>query len=158
MKEFVEKLIERLEKELGNTNFEKATEEVNDSFYEGLAFAYGDSIRIVNQLAEEYMTCYKSCTECEAYDKERHYCPKFCYIIAETVKEIEENHNGWIPVTEKLPEESLNSVIGWDEHRKRCCFVQYYGGRWVLGNDVESVKITAWRNLPEPYEREVVVK
>ena len=31
----------------------------------------------------------------------------------------------WIPCSERLPEESLNSVIGWDEYRKRCCFVQY---------------------------------
>ena len=58
---------------------------------------------------------------------------------------------GWIPVEDRLPEESLNSVIGWDEYRKRCCFVQYYCGRWILGNDVDSVKITAWMPLPEPY-------
>lgn len=60
--------------------------------------------------------------------------------------------NGWIPVSERLPDESLNSVLGWDEYRKRCCFVQYYGGRWILGNDVESVKIIAWQPLPEPYQ------
>ncbi len=57
---------------------------------------------------------------------------------------------GWIPCKERLPEESLNSVIGWDEYRKRCCFVQYLGGRWVLGNGNEPVRITAWQPLPEP--------
>lgn len=62
------------------------------------------------------------------------------------------NNTGWIPVSERLPEESLNSVIGWDEYRERCCFVQYYSGRWILGNDTESVKIIAWMPLPEPYE------
>lgn len=60
--------------------------------------------------------------------------------------------DGWIAVEERLPEESLNSVIGWDEYRERCCFVQYYSGRWILGNDIEPVKITAWRPLPEPYK------
>ena len=60
-------------------------------------------------------------------------------------------NDGWIPVEERLPEESLNSVIGWDEERKRCCFVQRWGGRWIFGNDIDSVKITAWRPLPEPY-------
>lgn len=60
--------------------------------------------------------------------------------------------NGWIPVSERLPDESLNSVLGWDEYRNRCCFVQYYGGRWILGNDDESVKIIAWQPLPEPYQ------
>lgn len=60
--------------------------------------------------------------------------------------------NGWMPCSERMPEESLNSVIGWDEYRERCCFVQYYNGRWVLGNDTEPVKIIAWRPLPEPYK------
>ena len=60
--------------------------------------------------------------------------------------------NGWIPCSESLPEESLNSVIGWDEYRQRCCFVQYYGGRWILGNDIDSVKIIAWKPLPERFK------
>lgn len=60
---------------------------------------------------------------------------------------------GWIPVEGRLPEESLNSVIGWDELRERCCFVQYYGGKWILGNR-EPVNIIAWRPLPEPYRPE----
>ena len=60
---------------------------------------------------------------------------------------------GWIPCSERLPEESLCSVIGWDEYRKRCCFVQYLGGRWILGNDIESLKITHWQPVPTaPYE------
>lgn len=67
---------------------------------------------------------------------------------------IRENMNdGWIPVEERLPEESLNSVIGWDELRERCCFVQYYGGKWILGNR-EPVNIIAWRPLPESYRPE----
>lgn len=72
------------------------------------------------------------------------------------VRDIIRKHmtDGWIPVEERLPEESLNSVIGWDEKRKRCCFVQRWGGRWILGNDIDSVKITAWRPLPEPYRPE----
>lgn len=60
----------------------------------------------------------------------------------------------WIPVSERLPEESLNSVIGWDTYRNRCCFVQYLGGRFVLGDDIDSVNITAWMPLPEPYKPE----
>ena len=60
----------------------------------------------------------------------------------------------WIPVSERLPEESLNSVIGWDTYRNRCCFVQYLGGRFVLGDDVDIVNVTAWMPLPEPPEGE----
>ena len=60
---------------------------------------------------------------------------------------------GWIPVEERLPDESLNSVIGWDEYRERCCFVQYYGGRWMLRADREPIKITHWRPRPDRPER-----
>ena len=61
-------------------------------------------------------------------------------------------NDGWIPVEEGLPEESLDSVIGWDANRERCCFVQYYMGRWILGNGDEPVKIIAWRPVPKPYK------
>ena len=73
----------------------------------------------------------------------------------EKIMNILRNHMdaGWIPVDERLPDESLNSVIGWDELRERCCFVQYYGGKWILGNR-EPVNIIAWRPLPEPYRPE----
>lgn len=64
---------------------------------------------------------------------------------------LKEQHR-WIPVEERLPEESLNSVIGWDEYRERCCFVQYYAGSWHLGD--ESVRIIAWMPLPAPYQKE----
>ena len=79
---------------------------------------------------------------------------KACCILGMTIDELISNQpkiGGWIPCSERLPEESLNSVIGWDEYRQRCCFVQYLGGRWVLGDDVESVKIAAWQPLPEEY-------
>ena len=59
--------------------------------------AFDDAIEIVKQEAEKYEECYKDCGDCEAYNKEKHHCPKFCKVIKETVKEIEENDNGWIP-------------------------------------------------------------
>lgn len=61
--------------------------------------------------------------------------------------------NEWIPVEERMPKQSLNSVIGWDAYRERCCFVQYYMNEWILGNH-ESVKIVAWMPLPKPYKKE----
>lgn len=62
-----------------------------------------------------------------------------------------QNQTVWIPVSERLPEESLNSVIGWDTYRNRCCFVQYLGGRFVLGDDIDSVNVIAWMPLPGMY-------
>lgn len=60
----------------------------------------------------------------------------------------------WIPVSERLPEESLNSVIGWDAYRERCVFVQYIGGYFQITGSDESFDIVAWMPVPEPYEAE----
>ena len=35
------------------------------------------------------------CVDCEEYDKEKHYCPKFCSVIRHTVNEIRRDN---IPV------------------------------------------------------------
>nr|DAP20748.1 MAG TPA: Protein of unknown function (DUF551) [Bacteriophage sp.] len=82
-------------------------------------------------------------------------------IIAESLANHEQaeeygRYGKWIPVSERLPEESLNSVIGWDTYRNRCCFVQYLGGRFVLGDDIDIVNVTAWMPLPEPYRESEV--
>lgn len=85
MQEFVKKLIERLEEK---------KKEAYDKWDGGASFgAYAMSIEIINQLAEEYADCYKDCGQCEAYDREKHYFPKWCDVIKGTVAEIEESHN-----------------------------------------------------------------
>jgi len=148
MKEFIEKLIGRLEEKF-KYNSEQAEIWRNgsdkDAYFRGQkdlymdrANTYGEVMRIVNQLAEEYKT-----------EHIVGLCNQFCDKADEI---LQKNNNGWILCSERLPEESLNSVIGWDEYRNRCCFVQYIGGRWVLGNDIDSVKIIAWQPLPEPWK------
>ena len=34
------------------------------------------------------------CTDCEEYNHEKHYCPKFCDVIRETTKEMQEYYKG----------------------------------------------------------------
>lgn len=63
------------------------------------------------------------------------------------------NIRRWIPVTEKLPEVSLNSVLGWDKNFKRCCLVQYDGYGFKI-NSWQYMDIIAWMPLPEPYTEE----
>lgn len=60
----------------------------------------------------------------------------------------------WIPVSEGLPEESLNSVIGWDEYRKRCVFIQFVDGQFKSCGTEQTFNITAWMPLPEPYKED----
>ena len=95
MNEVFEKIIEKLEEEkmsyfltIANTGDEKL-----DCAYEQVGDALDKAIEIVKHEAEQYEECYKNCGDCEAYNKEKHHCPKFCKVIKEIVKEIEENHN-----------------------------------------------------------------
>ena len=72
--------------------------------------AFDDAIEIVKQEAEQYEECYKDCGECEAYNKEKHHCPKFCKVIKETVKEIEKN-NGEKALIAEINKCQLNQTL-----------------------------------------------
>lgn len=62
----------------------------------------------------------------------------------------------WIPVTEKLPEEST-AVLVWCPERKNI-YCAYYNEKhwWIFGAYWEGIemKITAWMPLPQPYNKE----
>ena len=124
--------------------------------------AYINAIEIVKQEAEKYEEFYKDCGDCEAYNKEKHHCPKFCKVIKETVKEIEENHNGWVPCSERLPEEAFGCLVTVMDCNPSTQtefenilpqFVGYDGETW---NDADGEEIPfeviAWRKLPTPYQ------
>ena len=110
-----EKIIEKLEEELKLADEEKLRCERENPLQfdsaKGYAHGVGNAIEIVKQEAEQYEECYKDCGDCEAYNKEKHHCPKFCKVIKETVKEIEENHNCWISVKERLPEKAGSYLV-----------------------------------------------
>ena len=130
-KEF-EKIIEKLEEEkmsyfltIANTGDEKL-----DCTYEQVGDALDKAIEIVKQEAEQYEECYKHCGECEAYDKEKHHCPKFCKVIKETVKEIEENHNkGKWEMTYKGKRKDVNTGLMISAYNCKCSVCG-----WETGN------------------------
>ena len=164
MNKVFEKIIEKLEEEkmsyfltIANTGDEKL-----DCAYEQVGDALDKAIEIVKQKAAAYEECYKDCGECEAYDKEKYHCPKFCKVIKETVKEIEENHNGWVPCSERLPEEAFGCLVTVMDCNPSAqtefenilpYFVGYDGETW---NDADGEEIPfdviAWQPLPSPYQ------
>lgn len=91
MKEFIEKLNERLEELRKEYYADYNTYRVERDLgnVDGLKHA----IKIINELAEEYIPCTNPCTDCEAYDLVKHNCPKFCKVIKETVEELAEEYN-----------------------------------------------------------------
>ena len=176
MNKVFEKIVEKLEEEkmsyfltIANTGDEKL-----DCAYEQVGDALDKAIEIVKQEAEQYEECYKYCRDCEAYNKEKHHCPKFCKVIKETVKEIEDNHNGWIPCSERLPEERDWYWAVFEEVDTGFIGIpyiaDYIGSRtkittedgWIIRNcsDREdesaeyykNLRCVAWQPLPEKYQ------
>ena len=137
-----------------------------------MAFSVKECMEIVKQEAAAYEECYKDCGDCEAYYKEKHHCPKFCKVITEAVKEIEENHNGWIPCSERLPDSDKNEyivqktngitdILGFtkDAYKlSRYDFAEYKGKKKQLFYDYDSEygyiewECEAWQPLPQPYQ------
>ena len=142
------KIIEKLEEKQDIFLYE-------DSDYgEGKYNAFDEAIEIVKQEAEKYEECYKDCGDCEAYNKEKHHCPKFCKVIKETVKEIEENHNGWIPCSEHQPEEAgTYNVTAYDGRTLRSTHAKWQPRlkSWNLTGTMAYWKIIAWMELPSAY-------
>lgn len=174
-----EKIIEKLEKELKLADEEKlrcARENpLQFDSAKGYAHGVGKAIEIIKQEAEQYEECYKDCGECEAYNKEKHHCPKFCKVIKETVKEIEENHNGWISCSDRLPEERDWYLAVFEEIDTGFIGIPYIADYlmgshtkfttedgWIIHNcsDREdesaeyykNLRCVAWKPLPQPYQ------
>ena len=161
MQEVFEKIIQELEErtsflsdctKYGNKDAEQQKNSYSTMMMYEVADLVDDLIEIVKQEAERHEECYKDCGDCEAYNKEKHHCPKFCKVITETVREIEENHNGWISVKERLPEkEGSYLVIGksggavvtrWYEPSK------FYPNGHFGGNCSNYIRY--WMPRPEP--------
>lgn len=143
-----EKIIEKLE--------EKIVITWKHDYDGGRKDAFNEAIEIVKQEAAAYEECYKDCGDCEAYDKEKHYCPKFCKVIKETVKEIEENHNGWIPCSEHQPEEAgTYNVTAYDGRILRSTHAKWQPRlkSWNLTGTMAYWKIIAWMELPQPFQK-----
>ena len=95
-----------------------------------MAFSVKECMEIVKQEAAAYEECYKDCGECEAYDKEKYHCPKFCKVIKETVKEIEENHNkGKWEMTYKGMKKDVNTGLMISAYNCKCSVCG-----WETGN------------------------
>lgn len=156
MNKVFEKIIENLEVEADSANdkiMEQETEK-DMAYYDGYDDGCSKAIEIVKQEAAAYEECYKDCGECEEYDKEKHHCPKFCKVIKETVKEIEENHNGWIPCSEHQPEEAgTYNVTAYDGRILRSTHAKWQPRlkSWNLTGTMAYWKIIAWMELPSAY-------
>ena len=165
MNKVFEKIIEKLEErtsflsdctKYGNKDAEQQNKSYSTMMMYEVADLVDDLIEIIKQEAEQYEECYKDCGDCEAYNKEKHHCPKFCKVIKETVKEIEENRNGWIPCSSgKLPNvgervllQDFCGNITLEKCEKKKRIKGFTDGNWWASAN----NYLAWQPLPEKYQ------
>ena len=118
-----------------------------------MAFSVKECMEIVKQEAEQYEECYKDCGDCEAYNKEKHHCPKFCKVIKETVKEIEENHNDWISCSERLPKYGEVVMCSCTNGGITISCITHRGEKQSKIVRFGQHSVIAWQPLPKPFQK-----
>ena len=82
-------------------------------------------------------------------------------VIKKFVQEVaEEYNNGWIPCSERLPEEPEEGLTDLDECDEYIAMIENadiptalnYAGNGERYRDGEFYKVIAWKPLPEPYK------
>lgn len=51
-----------------------------------------EAYKAMKEIEKEECNEQVSCTECEHYDKEKHYCPRFCSVIRDALEEDEDEN------------------------------------------------------------------
>lgn len=83
-----------------------------------------------------------------------------CENAAETARSFRDN-DGWIPVSERLPEEKKSVLVQWEKYDRHLnVTLIYLDVMWLDDievqvfetiNGVPNGRVIAWRPLPEPY-------
>lgn len=148
MKEFVDKLIERLEEEYNQAEKDMGLSDTYNeaSYCDGRMVAYKKAKYIVKALAEEHKD--KDCSKCSRrswYQKGYEDAKK---------------NNGWIPVSERLPKTPKENPIFDNKplelylvtvRNADYSFRAFWNGK-VFTDGFGKLDVIAWQPLPQPYK------
>ena len=111
---------------------------------------------------------FEWCRDCKEYDQDAHCCHRWAKAIRKTVSELEETwpKQLWIPVTERMPENSeevlITYIVNGNKNKRYTEMATYYDGDngfWASPWDEYRVAgtridVIAWMPLPEPYKED----
>ena len=147
MKEFIEKLIGRLE-EVKKAKVLKVDGKPYGSMTQlWRVFGINEAIIIVNQLAEEYINCSTDTSTDTSTDSHRN-----------TDLVIDSSHsNGWIPCSERLPDtehiSGVSETVLVTTNNNSIFTAEYHGnGKWLDDVADWSLEVIAWQPLPQAYQ------
>lgn len=75
-------------------------------------------------------------------------------IIQKQMDELRSTNDGWIPVEERLPEETRTYIVAALSGMKNAITLAIWKNeskRFYITGESENYKVVAWRHLPEPY-------
>jgi hypothetical protein len=157
MNRFIEKLIARFEKE-SHIKYDQLD---NGYCFDAEHFIYtSDAIKIVNELAEEYKDnamiegqyCWQTCGSTE-HCKE---CNRLCNGSIDYYENYdfmaEEYKGGWIPCSERLPNEGQIVAVTLGNGVVTAGFNGGNGGMIGFYGMYASNDVIAWQPLPVPYK------
>ena len=149
-------------------NYEKtglSPEEVEDlKERQQLSRYCGEEKQLIEAMAEEIENCYGR--ETELSERARDYLDKTDY------------DGGWIPCSERLPEEydsifakfkgtdkwndfmfekisdEVNATVEFEDGKRKTMTLYTIDGKWKTGIRIVKFKVIAWQPLPEPYKGE----
>ena len=165
MKEVFDKLISRLEEEIEkHSRMKKESNSLHKMHYHmGIIDAYNKEIEIVNQVAEEYSGKFVSKNEVgymldsikmrgdETWMDYYHKALKgLCELFGE------EYNNGWIPCSERLPNESGEYLTYVDYADETFIAIDEIDCEGILKkwNCTPNYHVLAWMPLPARYKKE----
>ena len=125
---------------------EKILEEIEDHAIEFKSFGMCDdyvSVGWAKDIIRSHMGDVPKCRECS---RRKFYMQGY---------EDGKKNDGWIPVSEKLPEESSIYIVSAKEGgREIVTFVKWQNRfkKWDLSGTRAYWRVTAWKPLPKPYK------
>ena len=138
MKQFIDKLIERLEEESRNAqdNMVKSTSNSMANFCSGACGAYNKTIAIVNQLVEEHKDDIQTIDVSE--------------LLGEQV------NDGWIACSERLPDDFMSMEYLTTVKGRFYSEINYYcvvNHKWYSNErTTKEVNVIAWMPKPTVYQ------